>query len=145
MNISLSCWLLGRLLDGLDGVVARAAGSATDAGGYADLLLDTVGYAVIPLGIAVAADDVATWQIVGVLLATFYVNSVSWLMLSALLEKRAAGSAARCEQTSITMPVALVEGTETWEELLTSLGVSGWELVQVMPGVETTYWFKRQA
>jgi hypothetical protein len=42
-------------------------------------------------------------------------------------------------------PEALVADTESWEDLLTSLGVNGWELVQVMPGVETTYWFKRQA
>jgi hypothetical protein len=42
-------------------------------------------------------------------------------------------------------PEALVEGTESWEELLSTLGVNGWELVQVIPGVETTYWFKRHA
>ena len=40
-------------------------------------------------------------------------------------------------------PEALVADTESWEDLLTSLGANGWELVQVMPGVETTYWFKR--
>ena len=42
-------------------------------------------------------------------------------------------------------PEALVEGTESWEDLLSTLGVYGWELVQVIPGVETTYWFKRHA
>ena len=42
-------------------------------------------------------------------------------------------------------PEALVEGTESWEDLLSSLGVNGRELVHVIPGVETTYWFKRQA
>lgn len=42
-------------------------------------------------------------------------------------------------------PEALVEGTESWEDLLSTLGVNGWELVQVIPGVETTYWFKRQS
>jgi hypothetical protein len=42
-------------------------------------------------------------------------------------------------------PEALVADTESWEDLLSTLGVSGWELVQVIPGVETTYWFKRQA
>ncbi len=42
-------------------------------------------------------------------------------------------------------PEALVADTESWEDLLTSLGMNGWELVQVIPGVETTYWFKRQA
>lgn len=42
-------------------------------------------------------------------------------------------------------PEELVEGAETWEELLSTLGGNGWELVQVVPGPETTYWFKRQA
>ena len=42
-------------------------------------------------------------------------------------------------------PEALVEGTESWEDLLSTLGVNGWELVQVIPGPEMTYWFKRQA
>jgi hypothetical protein len=42
-------------------------------------------------------------------------------------------------------PEALVEGTESWEDLLSTLGVNGWELVQVIPGPRTTYWFKRQA
>ena len=31
-------------------------------------------------------------------------------------------------------PEALVEGTESWEDLLSTLGVNGWELVQVVPG-----------
>ena len=38
-----------------------------------------------------------------------------------------------------------MEGTESWEDLLSTLGINGWELVQVIPGVETTYWFKRHA
>ena len=42
-------------------------------------------------------------------------------------------------------PEALVADTESWEDLLTSLGMNGWELVQVIPGAETTYWFKRSA
>lgn len=111
--LALISWLLGRTLDGLDGAIARADGSANDFGGYLDLLLDTVGYTAVPLGVAAAANDVTTWRIVAVLIGTFYVNTVSWLMLSALLEKRAAGAAARNERTSVTMPTGLVEGTET--------------------------------
>lgn len=42
-------------------------------------------------------------------------------------------------------PEALVGGSESWEDLLSSLGSNGWELVQVVPGPETTYWFKRQS
>lgn len=109
--LSVVLWLAGRVLDGLDGAIARANGSASDFGGYVDLLFDTIGYAAVPLGIAFGVDQPGTWQIVAVLLGSFYVNSVSWLMLSALLEKR--GERASGEQTSVTMPTGLVEGTET--------------------------------
>ena len=109
--LSIILWLVGRVLDGLDGAIARANGSASDFGGYVDLLFDTIGYTAVPLGVAFGVGQLGTWQIIAVLLGSFYVNSVSWLMLSALLEKR--GDRARGEQTSVTMPAALIEGTET--------------------------------
>lgn len=110
---ALVLWLLGRLLDGLDGVVARRRGSAGDLGGMLDLVADTVGYAAVPLGVAAGLDERGAWVAVAVLLATFYVNAVTWTYLAALLEKRAAGAGATGELTSTTMPAGLVEGTET--------------------------------
>ena len=106
-------WLLGRLLDGLDGPVARARGTASDLGGYQDLLADTVGYVAIPLGVALAVDTRTGWITVAVLLGTFWVNGMSWSYLAALLEKRGLGASATGEVTSVTMAPALVEGTET--------------------------------
>lgn len=42
-------------------------------------------------------------------------------------------------------PQSVIEGTESWEDLLASLGSKGWELVQVIPnGGTSTYWFKKQ-
>ncbi len=111
--VAVIAWLLGRLLDGLDGSVARAAQRESDLGGYADMVLDTVGYALVPLGVALWLDSRAGWIALAVLLATFYVNTISWAYLSALLEKRAAGAATTGELTSVTMPPALVEGAET--------------------------------
>jgi phosphatidylglycerophosphate synthase len=109
--LSVVLWLVGRVLDGLDGAIARANGSASDFGGYVDLLFDTIGYTAVPLGIAFSVDQPGTWPIIAVLIGSFYINSVSWLMLSALLEKR--GERASGEQTSVTMPTGLIEGTET--------------------------------
>jgi phosphatidylglycerophosphate synthase len=111
-GLGLGAFALGRLLDGLDGAVARAQGRACDLGGFHDIVLDTVGYAAVPLGLAAGSDTTATWAVVAVLLATFYVNAVSWTYLSALLHKRSAETG-RGELTSVTMPVGLVEGTET--------------------------------
>jgi len=110
---AVAAWLGGRVLDGLDGAVARRRGEATDLGGYLDIVLDTIGYAAIPLGLAAHADEQAVWIAAAVLLASFYVNSVSWAYLAALLEKRDVGAAAQGEITSVTMPRGLVEGAET--------------------------------
>ncbi len=110
---SVGLWLFGRVLDGLDGAIARAASTATDAGGYLDMLADTVGYAAVPIGVAAGSHDRHAWTFAALLLATFYVNSVSWMYLSALAEKRQAGASDRGESTSIHMPTGLIEGTET--------------------------------
>ncbi|MEM8618312.1 MAG: CDP-alcohol phosphatidyltransferase family protein [Actinomycetota bacterium] len=108
--VALVLWLVGRLADGLDGAVARARGRVSDYGGLLDIVGDTVGYAAIPLGVALGVDDRATWIVVALLLATFYVNAVSWTYLSALLEKRACTGVS---PTSVVMPRGLIEGTET--------------------------------
>ncbi len=108
--VAVLAWLLGRVADGLDGAVARARNRATDFGGLLDVVGDTIGYAAIPLGIAVGLDTRAGWVVVAVLLATFYVNAISWTYLSALLEKRARDAAT---PTSVVMPRGLIEGTET--------------------------------
>src|SRR5258707_15832244 len=50
---ALGLWLANRLLDGLDGPVARA-GTPTDAGGVLDIVADFSGYPGIILGLPVA-------------------------------------------------------------------------------------------
>lgn len=110
---AVTLWLLSRLADGLDGAIARQQGSAGDRGGLLDIVADTIGYAAVPLGIAAGIDTRAVWVVVAVLLATFYVNAVSWTYLAALLEKREAGARATGTVTSTVMPRGLVEGAET--------------------------------
>lgn len=110
---SLLLWWLSRLLDGVDGPVARARGQQRDLGGYLDILGDSVGYALIPIGIAIARADIAVWAACAALLAAFYLNTLSWTYLAAVAEKRASGASATGESTSVHMPSGLVEGTET--------------------------------
>jgi phosphatidylglycerophosphate synthase len=109
--VSALLWLLNRVADGVDGPIARQRGEASDRGGYLDIVADTVVYAAVPLGLALRVDD--AWPATAVLLAGFYVNSVSWLYLSAVAERRARGAATTGETTTVHMPVGLVEGTET--------------------------------
>lgn len=110
---ALAAWLLSRLLDIVDGTVARRTGRQSDLGGYLDLMGDTIAYAAVPLGIAAAHGDREVWAACAVLLATFYLNTVSWTFLAAVAEKRGAGATARGESTTIHMPAGLVEGAET--------------------------------
>ena len=119
-------WLASRLLDGLDGPVARARGEASDLGGYLDVVGDTVGYAAIPLGVAVGIDGPTTWVAVACLEAVLYVNAISWTFLAAVLEKRGAGATSRGELTTVTMPPAVVEGTETIVLYAVMLAVPAW-------------------
>src|SRR6266545_1820904 len=107
-------WLANRVVDGLDGAVARAQRRQTDLGGYLDLLLDFILYGVIPIALVAGRLEPAPLLLpLAALLGSFYVNAASWMYLAAVLEKRAAGAVARGEQTTVTMPTALVEGTET--------------------------------
>lgn len=106
-------FLLNRVLDGLDGTVARLTNRQSDFGAYIDIVLDTVIYAAIPAAIALHINIIPGYICLIALLICFYVNAASWMYLAALLEKRNAGAAARGEMTTVTMPGGLLEGTET--------------------------------
>ncbi len=109
--LALASWLIGRFLDGLDGAVARHRGVQSDLGGYLDMMGDTLGYAAVPIGVAFANSNARIWMWCAVLLASFYVNTMSWTYLSALFEKRAVGP--RSSATAIVMPRGVIEGAET--------------------------------
>jgi phosphatidylglycerophosphate synthase len=97
-------WLFNRVLDGLDGMVARFHARQSDFGGYLDIVLDFVVYAAIPVGLYWGNPGATNTAALILLLSSFYVNAASWIYLSAILEKRAAGASARGELTSVTMP-----------------------------------------
>ena len=101
---AIAAFVLGRMADGLDGAIARHRGRTTDLGGYLDMLGDTI---------AVDRGDTNVWMWCAVLLATFYVNSISWTYLAAVAEKRGEGAAQRGSSTTVHMPTGLVEGAET--------------------------------
>lgn len=106
-------WFLNRAFDALDGVVARMQDSQSDFGGYLDILVDFVVYAIIPIGLVLGQPSTAGYVALVVMLAVFYVNAASWMYLSAILEKRATGAETLGEQTSVTMPAGIIGGTET--------------------------------
>ena len=111
--LALGLWIANRIIDGLDGELARATERQSDLGGYLDIMTDLTIYAAIPLGLTVAQASFGNWLALAVLLSLFYINAGSWMFLSALLEKRKQGAFVHSERTSITMPTGIVEGAET--------------------------------
>ena len=111
--LGLVLWLASRILDGLDGLLARVHEQQTDFGGYLDIVADFVVYAALPIGLFLGRATTELGVSLAFLLGSFYVNAASWMYLSAILEKRSAGASARGELTTVTMPAGLVGGTET--------------------------------
>ena len=110
---ALCLWLLNRLLDGLDGLTAREHGRQTDFGGYLDIMADFTVYAALPIGLYLGVPRSENALSLLALFAAFYLNAASWMYLSAILEKRGAGAQATGEATTVTLPSALIGGTET--------------------------------
>jgi phosphatidylglycerophosphate synthase len=109
--LGLGLWLLNRVLDGLDGVVARHYQKQSDFGGYLDLFFDFVVYLAVPVAFTLAMPTVPVLGALIALLASYYLNTMSWMGLAALLEKRQRTTQQR--QTSLEMPTGLIEGAET--------------------------------
>lgn len=102
--------LLNRLLDGLDGAVARAT-AATDRGGYLDIVVDYVLYAGVPLAFALAEPSRNALP-AAALLAGFCLTCSSFLGFAAIAAKRGLETVAHGRK-SFFYSTGLVEGTET--------------------------------
>ena len=118
---ALLLWLANRLLDCLDGSVARKRKKATKLGGFLDLLSDFIVYSLIPICISLGQDgvnrqdsdlnvlqSVNRWRSIAVLEASFHVNNFVLFYAAAISSKMRSG-----ELTSVTMQPALIEGFES--------------------------------
>ena len=83
--LGLAILLFSRVMDGLDGAVARAS-QKTDLGGYLDIVFDFIFYGLIPLSFAFARAENALPA--AVLLMAFYANGASFLAYAIMAEKR---------------------------------------------------------
>ena len=109
-GLGLFLLLASRLLDGLDGAVARLT-RPTDAGGFLDIALDFLFYAAVPLAFALA-DPAANALPAAVLLASFLGTGSSFLAFAVLAEKRQLGDTA-LPGKSFYFLGGLTEATET--------------------------------
>ena len=122
-TLALLFWALNRSFDCLDGALARYRRTASDLGGFLDLLSDFIVYSLLPIAIAYGAGteaDSSVWISIAVLEATFHVNNFILFYVAAVAEKtsKAAeggsdGGHREKELTSVMMRPALVEGLES--------------------------------
>ncbi|MEO5833658.1 MAG: CDP-alcohol phosphatidyltransferase family protein [Nakamurella sp.] len=106
-TVGLVLWLANRLLDGLDGPVARHRG-ATDLGGFLDIVADFSIYAGFVVAVGVAVPDARVAALV--LLSAYYVSGTAFLALSSLIERRGGETG---DGRSLRFVGGLAEGTET--------------------------------
>jgi len=99
-----------RILDGLDGLVARLNGP-TALGGYLDIVADFTFYAALPLGFVIY-DPAANGIAGAALLASFFINATSFLGFAILAEKQTMETEANGKKSHYHS-IGLVEGTET--------------------------------
>ncbi len=101
--------IANRLLDGLDGAVARVRGPS-DLGGYFDIVADFAFYVSVPVGFGVL--DAANQLPALVLVASFVLTGVSFLAFAVIAAKRGATTEAHGKK-SFFYSTGLAEGTET--------------------------------
>ncbi len=109
-KLALILLLLNRLADGLDGELARLD-TPSDAGGYLDITLDFVFYALFPLGFALA-DPLHNALPAAVLIASFVGTGASFLAFATQAQKRSIESPDFAYK-SLYYLNGLAEGTET--------------------------------
>jgi len=109
-DLALVAILANRLVDGLDGAVARHR-TPTRFGGYLDIMCDMAFYAAVPVGFALAAPANAPWA--AVLLASFVCTSTSFLGRAVLAQQRGEPDDGARGRKSFFHAAGLVEGTET--------------------------------
>ncbi len=108
-GLGLGLIIANRLLDGLDGPVARIAGPS-ELGGYLDSLADFLFYVAVPVGFGFASP--ANTLPALVLVADFTIVAVSFLAFAAIAARSGDSNGAHGEKAFV-YSTGLVEGTET--------------------------------
>lgn len=111
-TLGLVLWLANRLLDGLDGPVARRRGP-TEVGGFLDIMADFAVYSGMVLALAVAVPSARLACVA--LMVAYYLSGTAFLAVSSLLERqRSIGAGSRYDDgRSLRFVGGLAEGTET--------------------------------
>ena len=108
-GIALVLWILNRVIDGLDGSVARAT-RPTELGGFLDIVADFAIYGGLLVGFGFSADELRLPALV-VFLA-YYLNGTAFLAWSSLAERLKLGEGGDGRSLDFSN-AGLTEGSET--------------------------------
>ncbi|MEM6857459.1 MAG: CDP-alcohol phosphatidyltransferase family protein [Pseudomonadota bacterium] len=122
LALGLGLILANRLLDGLDGAVARVRGP-TQLGGYFDIVADFAFYVSIPLGFGILAPENTLPALV--LVASFVLTGVSFLAFAVIAAEREMSTQAHGTK-SFFYSTGLAEGTETIAVFIAMCLAPGW-------------------
>lgn len=103
--------VLNRILDGLDGALARYQQHSSRAGGFLDICVDFLFYAMIPLGFAFA--DSAQNALPAALLLTVFIGTGSSFLAFAIPAEKLDLARPQFANKSFYFLNGLTEGTET--------------------------------
>tara|TARA_B100001750_G_scaffold210723_2_gene191503 strand:+ start:465 stop:1076 length:612 start_codon:yes stop_codon:yes gene_type:complete len=104
--------LLNRIIDGLDGPIARAQNRQSDFGGYLDIVLDFLIYAGFPLCFAMGIGTSQALTAGIFILFSFIGTGTSFLAYAILCAKRGISTEVQGKKT-FYFSNGLMEGTET--------------------------------
>lgn len=107
--LGLGLILANRLLDGLDGAVARAS-LPSDFGGYLDIVADFAFYVAVPVGFGFATAANLPYALA--LVAAFTLTGISFLSFAVIAAKRQLETSDHGKK-SFFYSTGLAEGTET--------------------------------
>ena len=140
---ALGLWLFSRVMDGVDGPLARRrqvhtvgtlqTSHGSEAGGFLDITADFAVYGATVLGVAIGATGQydAAWLPFLLVLLAYYVNGSAFLAFSSIAERT---GRQREDGRSLSFLGGLAEGTET-------IAVhSLWLIIPAHAGVVATVW-----
>jgi phosphatidylglycerophosphate synthase len=107
-TVALILWLFNRLLDGLDGEVARLRGESSELGAFIDIVADFFVYGGFLVALAIQHPDARLALVV--LFFAYYLNGTVFLALSSTLERL---KRERLTERGLHFRRSLAEGFET--------------------------------
>lgn len=109
-TLALVCIMINRVMDGLDGALARIQG-ITDAGGFLDISLDFLFYSMVPFGFVLANPEINA--VAGAFLIFSFVGTGSSFLAFAIMAIKQGIDDPVYSNKSLYYMTGLTEGSET--------------------------------